>query len=376
MNLIIISVIAFAVSLLVTYYLIPTILKVAYKKNLFDEPNQRKVHHSAIPRLGGSVFVPVTLFSALLAYGLFMITCPNDSIVVTSSAIRQAALCPFAILLIYLVGLEDDLIGVRYRRKFVIQILSALLICLSGLTITHLHGFLYIETIPLWLGVPLTVLLVLFITNAINLIDGLDGLASGITVIALIIYAYVFYYLGIYAYAVLMVAMIGTLVPFMIHNILGKPEKQCKIFMGDTGSLTIGVMLSIMFLKIASIPVDMIPGYSNIAWAIAPLMIPCMDVVRVFFLRIISHGNPFLPDRRHIHHLFLDCGMSKIGAMASVIFLSVIFSTVVMILSTRCLVTWVILGGFALYLLLTYFLDRCARKRREGPLAETPDQMA
>lgn len=364
MNLLVISIVAFTLSLLITRTLIPAILKVAYKYNLFDVPDERKVHRSAIPRLGGVVFFPVTLFAALLAYGLVIAFTPESTPAVTSSVILQASLCPFAILMVYLVGIEDDLLGVRYRKKFVVEIVAALLICMSGLTLTNLHGFLFLEEIPIWCAVPRTVLLVLFITNAINLIDGLDGLASGITMNALIIYSYLFYYLGLYPYAILTVAMIGTLVPFMVHNVLGRPEKKSKIFMGDTGSLTIGTLLSIMFLKIGSIPGDMVSGYSILAWAIAPLMIPCMDVVRVFFVRIISHGNPFLPDRRHIHHLFLDCGMSKIGAMACVVLLSVAYSALMMLLSSRGNVTWVIVGGFVLYLLLTYLLDLYATRRK------------
>lgn len=140
-----------------------------------------------------------------------------------------------AVIMLYLVGLADDLIGVKYRAKFVVQMMCALLLVASSLSLCDFRGVLFIHTLSPWVSIPFTILLVVFIINAINLIDGVDGLASGLTGIALLFYGIIFYLLHEYAYALVAFSTLGTVIPFFYYNVFGKAEKQKKIFMGDRG---------------------------------------------------------------------------------------------------------------------------------------------
>ncbi len=160
----------FFVSLLLAGVIIPQILLISFRKNLFDEVNERKIHQGRVPRLGGIAFMPSMVFSGGEAWA-------NDVVVPFCFGV-----C--ALMIMYLVGMADDLVGVRYSAKFIAQLVSAGFLALSGLTIDNLHGFLGIGEIPQWVAVPFTMLVVVFVTNAINLIDGIDGLASGLSSIA------------------------------------------------------------------------------------------------------------------------------------------------------------------------------------------------
>jgi UDP-N-acetylmuramyl pentapeptide phosphotransferase/UDP-N-acetylglucosamine-1-phosphate transferase len=153
-----------------------------------------------------------------------------------------------------LTGITDDLIGVRYRQKFVIQILCACFFSIAELWINDLYGLLGIYAIPNWIGIPFTILTIVFITNAINLIDGIDGLASGLSSVALLVFGLLFIEKGLWMYSMLAFSTLGVLVPFFYYNVFGNAERARKIFMGDTGSLTLGYILSFLAIKYSLIP--------------------------------------------------------------------------------------------------------------------------
>lgn len=146
--------------------------------------------------------------------------------------------------LLYLSGIKDDLVGLRYRSKFVVQIIAASLIPLSGLWINNLYGLFGIDELTPWLGIPFTILLTVFIVNAINLIDGIDGLASGLSSISLLTLGCLYIYYDQWIYAILAFSTLGVLLPFFYYNVFGKVDRCKKIFMGDTGSLTLGYILA------------------------------------------------------------------------------------------------------------------------------------
>lgn len=301
-----------------TGIIIPQILLIAFRKNLFDTPDPRKIHKAEIPRLGGIAFFPAIMFAVILLYGFGLLY--GHELMAESLAENSISIC-FVIagaILLYLVGMADDLIGVRYSAKFVMQAISACLIVIGGLTFSNFHGFLGLYQMPLVPAVLMTILLIVFITNAVNLIDGIDGLASGLSAIACLFYAFVFIDAGLYIYSALAVATLGTLVPFYIYNVFGNAQKRKKIFMGDTGALTIGLFLSVMAIRITQIPDDA-SGYNSAVMAFAPLLIPCLDVVRVYLHRIKARRNPFLPDKCHIHHKLLALGMKQRVAMMTII---------------------------------------------------------
>ncbi len=303
--------------------LIPQILLIAYRKNLFDIPDERKIHTSAVPRLGGIAFLLVILFSFLLTFAISLNFEYKGFLELALMDIDTLAFTFCAALLLYIVGIADDLIGVQYRAKFIVQILSSIMLIAGGLWISDFHGILWLHEIPWWAGYPLTVLVIVFIINAINLIDGIDGLASGLSSVAFVTYGLTFIIMEEYIYATLAFANLGVLLPFYYYNVFGDAKKHRKIFMGDTGSLTIGISICFLSLRILNYePADTTISQNLFVVAFAPVIIPCFDVIRVYFHRMRTASNPFLPDKNHIHHKFLAVGMPPRAAMATIIAIS------------------------------------------------------
>ncbi|MCM1138951.1 MAG: undecaprenyl/decaprenyl-phosphate alpha-N-acetylglucosaminyl 1-phosphate transferase [Muribaculum sp.] len=347
---------------LVTGVLIPQILLIAFRKNLLDAPDPRKIHIVAVPRLGGIAFFPAILFTIALVFGL--VRQYNSSIMADISDHSVTSLCFFicAVVTLYLVGMADDLIGLRYRAKFVAQVISAALIIAGGLQLDNLHGFIYINQMPVIASIFLTVLLTVFITNAINLIDGIDGLASGLSAIAFGFYGYVFYSVGLQVYSMIAFGALGALIPFFYYNVFGNAEKHGKIFMGDTGALTIGLLLSVMSIRICDIP-DTVMNVNPAILAFAPLLIPCCDVVRVYIHRIKAHRNPFLPDKTHIHHKLLALGMTPRVAMPTIVSASLVLTLINYILSEYIDITLLFCLDLVIWILTNVILSRAIRNR-------------
>lgn len=361
------SLLAFAISILVAGILIPKIILIAFRKQLFDQPDSRKIHHSIVPRLGGIAFFPSILFSFALVSGINLRGGSEIFALELEECGVPMLFLTCSVILLYLVGIADDLIGVRYRAKFIVQIISAVLIVSSGMYIGNFYGLLWLEELPSWLSWLFTILVVVGIVNAINLIDGIDGLASGLSSIALITYTIVFFQGGQYLYALLAAAACGTLVPFFYYNVFGDPDKQKKIFMGDTGSLTTG--LTLVFCSIAMValyPVSEHPfAYNPVVIAVTPLMIPAFDVVRVYFHRIRCHRNPFLPDRSHIHHKLLALGMKQSNALLFILFASALFIGCNILLSPYTNPNLLFGADVVVWTLANVFLTKLIRNREK-----------
>lgn len=329
---------ALVISIVAAGVLIPQILLIAFRKKLFDEIDERKIHHSTVPRLGGLAFEPVILFTIFILLVFDVHTGRLQLMEELGENILSLSICVCSVILLYLVGIADDLIGVKYSAKFVVQVGCGLLFLFGGLYISDLHGlFFFIDRLPNFLFWPLTIFLVVFIINAMNLIDGIDGLASGLSGVALGYYGFVFLEIGEYTFSLVAFATLGTVIPFFFYNVFGKAEKQKKIFMGDTGSLTIGLILCFLSFRMAN--VEIAPIHTCLSkvhpmfLAFTPLMVPCMDVVRVFIFRLKCRKNPFMPDQSHIHHKLLKLGMSQHVAMISILFFSAFIIVVSLILS-------------------------------------------
>lgn len=360
------SIAVFMICVLCSGILIPQILLISFRKQLFDQPDERKIHQGIVPRLGGIAFKPVIFFtvalmlgvSQLLGYGYMM-----EDFTLEVCSIAFSFCC---IILLYLVGIADDLIGIRYKAKFIVQIICGLMIIAGGMYIDNLHGLLGIHGLPVWIGYPLTVLVIVFIINSINLIDGIDGLASGLCGVATLFYGVVFFLLHEYIYAILSFATLGVLVPFFYYNVFGDANKQKKIFMGDTGSLTIGMILCILCLRLlqcstteasAELPNILVLAYS-------PLLIPCLDVVRVYLHRVRNGKNPFLPDKNHIHHKLLALGMRQRMAMVSIVLVSILFSLCNIFISKYINVTLLVLINVLIWTLLNVWLTYRIKKNK------------
>ena len=210
--------------------LIPNILLISYKKRLFDQPDERKVHSIPVPRLGGISFFPAILVSLCLIIGLFHCVGIPIARLLTDRSLLELLFWVSGCMLLYLIGVADDLVGVGYRYKFVVQVFTAILLVLPGAWINSLGGLFGIYMLPSWVGIPLTVLIVVYITNAINLIDGIDGLASGLSCIALTVLAAICISNGSYFYALLALATLGILIPFWFYNVFGNAQRGHKPF--------------------------------------------------------------------------------------------------------------------------------------------------
>lgn len=370
---------ALVISIVLTGVLIPKILLISFRKNLFDVPNSRKIHTSTVPRLGGLAFMPSIFFTIAVLVGLnrLMLTNLHVPYFVFSPVTLCFGMC--AVMIIYLVGIADDLIGVKYRAKFAAQVIAALFIVSTGMWIQNLDGFLGVYYLPEWVGVPLSVLVIVFIMNAINLIDGIDGLASGLSGIAFILYAVVFYMAGQIIYAIACCAILGTLIPFFYYNVFGDAKINKKIFMGDTGSLTTGLLLSFMAFHICNMRIPQLWHYDMFVVAFSPLIIPCFDVLRVFGNRILHHHNPFTPDMTHIHHKLLACGLRQRYAMIIILLASMLFTTVNVILAPYLNITWLVIidlvAVFAGNYILNIIINRHNLAQRRSRLASHPSSI-
>ncbi|TLX74656.1 undecaprenyl/decaprenyl-phosphate alpha-N-acetylglucosaminyl 1-phosphate transferase [Labilibacter sediminis] len=280
---------------------IPTILRVAESKNLYDEPNKRTVHKIKIPTLGGlAIFL-----SFLFTYSLF-----SDWFSFT----KIPFLIP-ALLIIFSIGIKDDIMITAPMVKLFGQILAAFVIIGWGdLRITSFHGFFGLE--PNYLtSVTLTLFLFVFILNGLNLIDGIDGLASLTGIISITSFSIWFYINGNYHMPVFSAALIGALLAFSYFNVF---SKQQKIFMGDTGSLLLGFLLAVVAIKFSEFNK---PGLTSDlkysmnsapAVALGVLIVPIVDTLRVFIFRISRGKSPFTADKNHIHHRMLTLGFSHL----------------------------------------------------------------
>ena len=204
-----------------------------------------------------------------------------------------------------------------------------------------------------------------FIINAINLIDGIDGLASGLCSIACLFYGLTFLMFHQYIYAMLAFATLGVLVPFFYYNVFGDAEHGKKIFMGDTGSLTVGMMLCLLSFKLTMCGTDDNTVHINpMVLAFSPLLIPCCDVVRVYLYRVRNGKNPFLPDENHIHHKLLAVGMKQRNAMITIISVSTIFILFNIFLSLYLNVNWIVLIDILIWTFANIWLTKRIGKLR------------
>lgn len=303
---IILLVASFIIAFCFESLIIPRIILISMRKRLFDIPNKRKSHINSISRLGGSSFLPVILFTFFFTFSLWLVI--SETIEVTSYFFISIISMTCGSTLLFLLGIKDDLIGVKYSHKLIVQTLAATCLLLGGTCLNNFYGLLGINTIPASAAIPLTIFIVIFFINAFNFIDGVDGLASGIAFLSFLTFGFCFTFEHQYAYAGLSFAGAGTLLPFMHYNM--SPSLR-KVFMGDTGSLTLGLLLAFLALRYAmheNWKTSIIPNPLAVAWA--PLFLPMFDAARVILMRLAEKKSPFAPDRRHIHHKLLDCGYS------------------------------------------------------------------
>ena len=315
MDLYLYIIIAFAVSFAFSLIFTPAITRLCKKHKLYDQPNERKVHHIAVPRLGGTLFLPSMGIGVALAlsvmYGGF-----QENLEITISTFLMIA----GAFMIFLIGIIDDLRGIEAKHKFIIQFVAALFFPLCNLMINNLHGFFGIYEIPLWLSYPITVLTILLIVNAINLIDGIDGLSSSLSFMILATFAYLFLQLDSTMFCLMSSSLAGAILAFMLFNIFGKVGKG-KIFMGDAGSLFLGYVLAYLAIKyqMYNDTGEYIYREESLLISVTLLFIPCIDVIRVAIFRKLNGKKMFDADKTHIHHLLMQSGLNMTQTFVAII---------------------------------------------------------
>ncbi|MEP6746415.1 MAG: MraY family glycosyltransferase [Bacteroidota bacterium] len=317
----------------ITYLSIPVIIFVAKSKKLYDVPDERKIHDAPIPSLGG-----------LGIFAGFVMAC------LTIISFGQAPDFQYffaAFFVIFFLGLKDDILDISPVKKFIGQVLAAFLIIYKGnIQIQSMHGFLGFDQLSPMFSILFTYLTIIVIVNSFNLIDGVDGLAATLALMAVTILGVYFYQVDMQPYAILAFATGGSLVAFLIFNF-----QPAKIFMGDTGSLLLGLInaiLVIKFINVAEMPSVNVHISSAPAVGFAILMIPLLDTLRVFGIRIGHRRSPFSPDRNHIHHILLDRGLSHTTITLTLVIVNLVcIIAVYMLRSVNC--TWLILGISAIF---------------------------
>lgn len=337
--------IAFFISLIMGVIIIPNILLIAKRKKLFDPIDDRKEKIAPTPRLGGFAFFPISMFSFVLMVGMrYIYNYPIASDTEVSVLVYTTFLAA-ALLLIFFTGLADDLVEISFKVKFFVQTLCALLIVFSGLYITNFENILCVEQLPVWIAMPFTIILIVYIVNAYNLIDGINGLCSGLGLVALVAFSAWNIYVENYVFAMLAMSVIGIVASFFYFN---TSSKRLKIFMGDTGSLTLGFIIAFFAVKFISIPQSNPEFYipnSPITLMLGLLFIPFFDTLRVFMNRVMQGKSPFHPDRTHIHHKLLSVGLTHIQSTIVLIFAQIGFLGINILLSEvlRLNVNWILL---------------------------------
>lgn len=295
----------FVASLCATWWIFKKVLNIATIKNIVDNPDARKLQRVPVPVLGGvAVF-----FGMIVAFAFAGIIYDVSSMF--------ALVCVMTIMLY--VGTMDDIIGLTPKARFIIEIIVVLLlIYYNNNSIDNFHGLWGIYAIPRWIAIPLTVFACVGIINAINLIDGVNGLSSGYCIVTCLIFGVTFIVTGDVSSASLAILAIGALIPFFVHNVFGK---KSKMFIGDGGTLLMGTIMSAFVINAiktdSTITMFTPANFGVIPFSLALLAIPVFDTLRVMTARIVRGTSPFNPDKTHLHHLLLDLHFSHVGTTAT-----------------------------------------------------------
>jgi UDP-N-acetylmuramyl pentapeptide phosphotransferase/UDP-N-acetylglucosamine-1-phosphate transferase len=287
------SILAFLLAFSLVILAIPPVIRVANAKKLYDSFDERKIHTQAIPSLGG--------------VGIFLGFVLSTIISTDGYSFESLKYVIASVIMMFFIGLKDDLLVISARKKFAVQLFAAIiLITLGNFHLSSLHGLFGFYQINYAVGTTITLFVVVAVINAFNLIDGIDGLASGLGILASVVVGSWFFMAGHIRFAIMAYALTGSLAGFFLFNVFGKRN---KIFMGDTGSLVIGLVISTLIIKFNEFNIaKMLPYSVGAAPAVsfAVVIVPLIDTLRVITIRLSNGKSPFSPDKNHIHHRLLE----------------------------------------------------------------------
>lgn len=300
----------FLIACAATQWIFPNVLNVAFTKNIVDNPDARKLQRRPVPVLGG----------ACVYFGTVMALCIANLFFDCSDLFP--IMCAMTIMLC--VGIVDDIIDLSPSLRFFIEILVvAVALCPNDYMINSLHGLWGVGEIPVYLAVPLAIVAGVGIINAINLVDGVDGLSTGYCMMASTLFGIMAALVKDWPMLILAVIAVGALIPFFFHNVFGK---YTKMFIGDGGTLFMGVMISVFVMNMLNsepIYVEYVArGMGLIPFTLAVLAVPVFDTLRVMSMRMLRGNSPFKPDKTHLHHIFIEMGFSHVGTTVSILSLN------------------------------------------------------
>jgi UDP-N-acetylmuramyl pentapeptide phosphotransferase/UDP-N-acetylglucosamine-1-phosphate transferase len=293
----------FLVAIIAVEVINPSVRKIAVTRNIVDNPNARKLQRTPVPLMGG-----VSVF-----FGILIGLCISR--IFFDCSILYPILVAMTIMLY--IGTADDVLGLSPYVRFAMEILVVVgMMTIQDYAINDFHGLWGIHKIPDWAAFFFTIFAVVGIINAINLIDGVDGLSTGFCLLTSLLFCFLFYRAGDFAWAALSAVGAGSVLPFFCHNVFGK---KSKMFIGDGGTLVMGVLISSYVIRTLQTH-STVEVYFNqdkislVAFSLATLAIPIFDTVRVMGARIVRGHSPFKADKTHLHHLLINMGFSHVGA--------------------------------------------------------------
>ncbi len=283
----------------VCYVTIPTLVKMARYKNLYDNINDRKVHKDLVPRLGGIGFF-AGLFLSLVLF-------------VNPADFKYLGVFAASLFILFFIGLKDDILIISPLTKLIGQILAVSILILFGNGgLTDFQGVFGIHQVPWYVGYLVSVVIYIATINAFNFVDGIDGLAASLGIISISAYGIWFFIAGKTVYFLIAISAVFSLLAFLRYNLFSKNN---KIFLGDTGSMLIGFVVTYLAIRfnqtILTMNADM-PGfiYPAPAMSFGFVVIPYFDLVRVIAIRLINKRHIYSPDNSHLHHIFLSLGFT------------------------------------------------------------------
>lgn len=338
----------FITAFTLTYLAIPSVIGVARVRKLYDSPNARSAHDEPTPSLGG-----VAIFAGAIC-GIIL-WAP-----VRTFGMLQYVLA--AMVIIFLIGVKDDLVPLSPAKKLFGQILAALILAYkSHVKISGFYGVFGVYELPELLSFILSVLVIVGIVNAFNLIDGINGLAGSIGLLACATLGLWFFITGFMEFAVLAFSLAGALIAFLKYNFT-----PARIFMGDTGAMLTGTVCAVLAIKFMELNAEIPAGGflkfdSAPAIAVAVLILPVFDTLRVLTHRLRRGQSPFHPDRSHIHHQLLDAGLTHMQATAVLVGLNVLILVWVAALHTWG-TSWLLLLELVIVVVFSFWLRWLVRR--------------
>ena len=302
-----IAVLSGFIAFIVSWIAYPFLLRFARRHNIVDNPNVRKLQREPIPVFGGPAVWVGVLCGIMFAL-----------VFVTSKNMPMALL---AMTIMLFVGMIDDIKDIPPAVRFLIELgIVWGIMAFSGRFINDFHGLWGMHKVSDFISIPLSLVAGVGIINAINLIDGVDGYCSGFGIFACFLFALMFFIPGIATLGYLAVVLAGGLVPFFLHNVFGK---KSKMFIGDGGSLMLGVAIVIMLFNVlyngSLCGKYEKRGLGLVPFTLAVMAIPVFDTLRVMGMRMLRNKSPFKPDKTHLHHLFIDMKFSHIGTTITIL---------------------------------------------------------